>query len=502
MTTTIEDFREMARSYRAIPVTRELLADLITPVAAFLRLADGLDRGFLLESVENGERWSRFSFVGRNSHATLTARGKTVTVAGTLPGIDLPTDQGVLAAVEVLLRELTCPVIDDLPPLVAGLVGFFGYDVVREVEHLPNVPPDAVDYPEAVLEVIGELAVFDHWRQRVTLVAVALLPADADRATIDAAYADAIDRLDQLAEDGAKSLEEPLLEPPSGDDELPAIVSSMGHGMYQEAVEVAKEYIRAGDIFQVVLSQRFDFDLAADPVDVYRVLRQINPSPYMFLLRSPELTLVGCSPEPLVQVRDGRVISRPIAGTRRRGRNEADDRKMAGELTEDPKERAEHVMLVDLARNDLGRVVEFGSLEVVEMMTLEKFSHVMHLTSQVEGNLRPDKSVIDVLRATMPAGTVSGAPKVRAMEIIDELEPAKRGPYAGMVGYLSFNGNLDSAISIRTMFCGPDRTSVQAGAGVVADSDPALEDAECANKAKALLAAVRPAQRMTAKRNR
>ncbi|MEZ5379093.1 MAG: anthranilate synthase component I [Acidimicrobiales bacterium] len=502
MTTTLDDFRTMARSYRAIPVTRELLADLITPVAAFLRLADDLERGFLLESVENGERWSRFSFVGRHPHATLTARGNTVTVAGDLPGIDVPTDRGILAAVEVLLAELTCPAIDDLPPLVAGLVGYFGYDVVREVEHLPNVPPDAVDYPDSVLEVIGELAVFDHWRQRVTLVAVALLPADADEATIEAAYHDAVRRLDQLADDGARGLEEPLLEPPSGSDDLPEVESSMGHGAYQDAVEVAKEYIRAGDIFQVVLSQRFDFDLAADPVDVYRVLRQINPSPYMFMLRSPEVTLVGCSPEPLVQVRDRRVISRPIAGTRRRGRNEADDRRMAGELAEDPKERAEHVMLVDLARNDLGRVVEFGSLEVVEMMTLEKFSHVMHLTSQVEGDLRPDKTIIDVLRATVPAGTVSGAPKVRAMEIIDELEPAKRGPYAGMVGYLSFNGNLDSAITIRTMFCGPERTSVQAGAGVVADSDPALEDLECANKAKALLAAVRPAQRMSAKRSR
>ncbi len=500
MTTTIEEFRELATQYRAIPVTRELLADLITPVAAFLRLADDLDCGFLLESVENGERWSRFSFVGRNAHATLTARGSDVVVTGELPGIELPTDQGILAAVEVLLEELTCPVIDDLPPLVAGLVGYFGYDVVREVEHLPDIPPDTEGYPDAVLEVIGELAVFDHWRQRVTLVAVALLPADADAATIDAAYHDAVRRLDQLALDGAKSLDEPLLEPPSTDDELPDITSSMGSGDYQSAVEVAKEYIRAGDIFQVVLSQRFEFELDADPLDVYRVLRQINPSPYMFLLRSPDLTLVGCSPEPLVQVRDGRVISRPIAGTRRRGRNEADDRRMAGELAEDPKERAEHVMLVDLARNDVGRVVEFGSLEVVEMMTLEKFSHVMHLTSQVEGDLRPDKSVIDVLRATMPAGTVSGAPKVRAMEIIDELEPVKRGAYSGMVGYLSFNGNLDSAISIRTMFCGPDSTSVQAGAGVVADSDPELENAECANKAKALLAAVRPAQRMTAKR--
>ncbi len=497
MTMTRDEFRALAATHRAVPVTRELLADLVTPVAAFLRLADELDRGFLLESVENGERWSRFSFVGRHAHATITARGSVVSVDGHLPGIDLPTDRGILAAVEVLLDELTCPALEGLPPLVAGLVGYFGYDVVREVERLPDVPDDDAGYPDAVLEVIGDLAVFDHWRQRVTLVAVALLGPDASTTEIDAAYDDAVLRLDRLAADGAKGIDEPLLEPPSADDELPEVRSSMASGLYQQAVEVAKEYIRAGDIFQVVLSQRFDLELDADPVDVYRVLRQINPSPYMYLLRWPELTLVGCSPEPLVQVRDQRVISRPIAGTRRRGRNPEDDRRMAAELAEDPKERAEHVMLVDLARNDLGRVVEFGSLEVVEMMTLERFSHVMHLTSQVEGDLRPGKTVIDVLRATIPAGTVSGAPKVRAMEIIDELEPAKRGPYAGMVGYLSFNGNLDSAITIRTMFCGPDRTSVQAGAGVVADSDPVLEDLECANKARALLAAVKPAQRMT-----
>ena len=276
----------------------------------------------------------------------------------------------------------------------------------------------------------------------------------------------------------------------------------MGGGLYQGAVEAAKEYIRAGDIFQVVLAQRFDFDLQAEPIDVYRVLRQINPSPYMYFLRQPELTLVGCSPEPLVQVREGRVISRPIAGTRRRGRTEADDRRMAAELSEDPKERAEHVMLVDLARNDVGRTVSYGSLEVTEMMTLERFSHVMHLTSQVEGDLSEGKSVIDVLRATLPAGTVSGAPKVRAMEIIDELEPVRRGPYAGVVGYLDFSGNLDTAIAIRTMICHPDGSaSVQAGAGVVADSDPDLEDLECANKAKALLAAVEPARLMSRAKN-
>jgi anthranilate synthase component 1 len=267
---------------------------------------------------------------------------------------------------------------------------------------------------------------------------------------------------------------------------------------YGQAVEVAKEHILAGDIFQVVLSQRFDLELDARPFDFYRALRQVNPSPYMYFLRHPELTVVGSSPEPMVRLIDGRVISRPIAGTRRRGRTEEDDVRMAGELTEHPKEIAEHIMLVDLARNDVGRVVEFGTEHVDELMTLERFSHVMHLTSQVSGTLAPGHGPIDVLRATLPAGTVSGAPKVRAMEIIDALEPTRRGPYAGVVGYFDFSGNLDTAIAIRTMMIGPDGTaSVQAGAGIVYDSDPELEDLECRNKAAALLAAVPAARRMT-----
>jgi len=275
----------------------------------------------------------------------------------------------------------------------------------------------------------------------------------------------------------------------------------MPDGLYQQAVEVAKEHIVAGDIFQVVLSQRFDVDLDADPFDAYRVLRQVNPSPYMYLIRHGEVSLVGASPEPMVQLLDGKVISRPIAGTRYRGRTEQDDRRLGAELREHPKELAEHVMLVDLARNDVGRVVDYGTEKVDEMMVLERYSHVMHLTSQVSGALRDGLGPIDVLKATLPAGTVSGAPKVRAMEIIDDLEPTKRGPYAGVVGYLDFSGNIDTAIAIRTMVCLPDgRACVQAGAGVVADSVPAHEDLECHNKAKALLAAVPAARRMTADR--
>ncbi len=496
MTTTREEFRALARQHRAIPVHREVLADLTSPVSIYLRCV-APEPGFVLESVEGGERWSRFSFVGRRPLATLVVRGPNIEVRGSLPTA-IPTDQGALAAIEHLLETFRSPRIDHLPPLVSGIVGYFGYDVVREVERLETVPTDDKGYPDAVLDVIGELAVFDHWRQRAVLIAVALLPPDADDAAIDVAYDDALRRLDSLTADGAKPLSEPLLAPPGDGDPLPEVESSMPHRRYQDAVAAAKEYVRTGDVFQVVLSQRFGFDLDADPFDLYRVLRQVNPSPYMYYLSYPELTLAGCSPEPLVQVRDGRVISRPIAGTRRRGRTDADDRRMAAELAEDPKERAEHVMLVDLARNDLGRVVEYGSLEIDELMTLENYSHVMHLTSQVSGQLAAGRSVTDVLRATIPAGTVSGAPKVRAMQIIDELEPTKRGPYAGVVGYLDFTGNLDTAITIRTMVVDPDGSaSVQAGAGVVADSEPELEDLECANKAKALLSAVAAARRMS-----
>lgn len=498
-TTSRETFRELAKEYRAIPVTQELLADLTTPMAAFLRVV-GDEPGFLLESVENGERWGRFSFVGRRPHASLIARDGNVEIRGSLPDDDLPIEQGVLATVEALLERYRGPVLPDLPPLTSGLVGYLGYDVVREIESIPSEALDDGGFPDAMLDVIGDMAVFDHYRQRVTLVAVALLGPDASEGEIDAAYDDAVVRLKQLALDGARPISEPMLAPPEANGPLPMTTSPTPAGMYERAVDVAKEYIRAGDIFQVVLSQRFDVELDADPVDVYRVLRQINPSPYMYLLRQEEVTIVGCSPEPLVQVREGRVISRPIAGTRRRGRTDEEDRRMAAELVEDPKERAEHIMLVDLARNDVGRVVEYGSMEVVEMMTLERFSHVMHLTSQVEGDLRADQSVIDVVRATLPAGTVSGAPKVRAMEIIEELEPVKRGPYAGVVGYFDFSGNLDTAITIRTMVCGPEIASVQAGAGVVADSQPELENLECANKAKALLSAIEPARRMTAAR--
>jgi anthranilate synthase component I len=495
-----DQFRSLARTHTVIPAWRELLADLTTPVAAYARLV-GEGTGFLLESVEHGEaRWSRWSFIGRNPLATLTARGRTVDVAGWVPP-SVPRDQGILAALEALLGVWRAPSLRDLPPLHGGVLGYLGYDVVREVERLPDVPPDDLGHADAVVSVIGQLAAYDHWRQRVVLIDNVVVPVDATEGQLDALYDGAVVRLDELAADGARPIDEPLVEPPATDDPLPDVRSTMGTDLFARAVEVAREHILAGDIFQVVLSQRYDFDLDAEPFDVYRVLRQVNPSPYMYFVRQPGLTLVGASPEPMVRLTDRRVISRPVAGTRRRGITEEDDARLAAELREHPKEIAEHVMLVDLARNDVGRVVRFGTERVDEYLTLERYSHVMHLTSQVSGELAEGRSAIDVLRATLPAGTVSGAPKVRAMEIIDTLEPTKRGPYAGVVGYIDFSGNIDTAIAIRTMVIDDDgRASVQAGAGIVTDSVPENEDLECRNKARALLAAVPAARRMTAAR--
>ena len=490
-------FRALARSGNTIvPVWRELLADLTTPVAAFARVV-GPEPGFLLESVEHGERWSRWSFMGRRPQATLLLRGGRLEVDGELPEA-VPTDRGILAAVEALLAHHRSPALPDLPPLHGGLVGYLGYDVVREVERLPDTTADDQGLPDAVISVIGSLVAYDHWRQRVTLVESVDVPPSASDGELDDLHDVAVSRLDALATAGASPADEPLVEPPQRDAAGPDFRRTVPLPAWIRSVEAAKELILEGDIFQVVLSQRFDLDLGADPFDLYRALRQVNPSPYMYFLRHPEVTLVGSSPEPMVQLQEGRVISRPIAGTRRRGRTDEEDRRMAAELVEHPKEVAEHVMLVDLARNDVGRVVDFGSEVVDELMSLERYSHVMHLTSQVSGRLRDGLGPVDVLRATLPAGTVSGAPKVRAMEIIDDLETTKRGPYAGVVGYVDFSGNLDTAITIRTMVVRPDGTaSVQAGAGIVADSDPVDEDLECRNKAAALLSAVPAARRIS-----
>ena len=499
MQSSVEQFIEHSKKHTVIPVWKELVADLVTPVAAFERIV-GNSSGFLLESVEQGERWSRWSFVGRNPLLTIKKRNGELIVDGDIP-ISIGNDGQILEFVRSLQKNLSAPQIEGFPPMYSGLLGYLGYDTVREIEDLPVVPDDDLAVPDAILSVIGEVAVFDHWSQRVFLIANAIVNPESKESEILEAYQEAQERLQSLMLDGAKPLSEPLLEPPNMLAGSIDITSTMSESEYCEIVNKAKEYILAGDIFQVVLSQRFDFELEAEPFDVYRVLRQINPSPYMYFVRNEEVTLIGCSPEPLIQLRNDVVTSRPIAGTRKRGSTQAEDLALADDLLEDPKELAEHIMLVDLARNDLGKISNYGSLQVDELKTLERFSHVMHLTSQVSGKLLPGSEPIDVIKAAFPAGTVSGAPKVRAMQIIDELEKTKRGPYAGIVGYLDFNGNLDNAIAIRTMVITGSGASVQAGAGIVVDSDPLSEYKECWAKAKALIAAVKPAEEMTKTRN-
>jgi anthranilate synthase component 1 len=497
-------FHALAAKHRVVPVWREMVADTVTPVGAFLQIVDGsTGPGFLLESVEGGERWGRYSFVGRNPLATVTARGRVVSTAGdvdldAITGGRVSGTGGVLAALEAVLDAFDSPDLPELPPLHAGLVGYLGYDVVREIEHLPNVPEDDLGHPDAILTMIGQLAAFDHWRQRVVLIDNVVIPDGWGADQLDQAHRDALVRLDLLAADCFRPVDQAPRLLPERSGPPPDVVRTMSDSLYEDAVRAAKEHVKAGDVFQAVLSQRFDLgDLGADPFDVYRVLRLVNPSPYLYFLKFPDVTVVGASPEPMVRLRDGTVISRPIAGSRRRGVTPEDDLRLEGELVEDPKERAEHVMLVDLARNDVGRVATFGTEVVDEMMVVERYSHIMHLTSQVSGRLAPGKGPIDVLRATLPAGTLSGAPKVRAMEIIDDLEPTKRGVYGGVVGYLDFSGNLDTAIAIRTMTVNPDGSaSVQAGAGIVADSDPAAENAECGDKAAAMLSAVAMARAM------
>ncbi len=496
----VVEFAALAKEHAIVPVWCEVVADTLTPVSAFANLV-GDGEGFLFESVEGGERWGRYSFVGRRPLATLTARGKAVHADGRL-GLG-SSDEGILQAVETLLDQFQSPTLDGLPPLHGGLVGYLGYDVVREIERLPDIPEDDLGHPDAALVVIGQFAAFDHWRQRISLIDNVVVPhGDATAEELAVAYEAACTRLEELARDCARTRSGEMVPAPRQGIASAEASRTMSSEEYRAAIAIAKDYITAGDIFQVVLSQRFDLELNADPFDVYRALRLLNPSPYLYFLRFPEVTVVGASPEPMVRLRDGIVTSRPIAGSRPRGENEQHDRLLEGELAEDPKELAEHIMLVDLARNDVGRVVRFGTEKVDELMTIERYSHIMHITSQVSGELAEEKGPIDVLRATLPAGTLSGAPKVRAMEIIDELESTKRGVYGGVVGYIDFSGNIDTAIAIRTMVVSPDgRAHVQAGAGIVADSDPVREDEECGQKVRALLVAVTAARVMTAARS-
>ncbi|MDX3355531.1 anthranilate synthase component I [Streptomyces sp. ME01-24h] len=500
VTPDLDAFRKLARDRRVIPVSRRLLADGDTPVGLYRKLAAERPGTFLLESAENGRSWSRYSFVGVRSAATLTERDGQAHWLGT-PPVGVPAGGDPLEALRATTDALHTPrdLHDDagLPPFTGGMVGYLGYDVVRRLEQIGDHARDDLGLPELTMLLTSDLAVLDHWDGSVLLIANAINHNDLETG-VDEAYAEAVRRLDAMTADLARPVDSAPAElPPS---RLPEeVVSRFGGAAYQAAVETTKEYIRAGDAFQVVPSQRFETPCPATALDVYRVLRAINPSPYMYLLRFDGFDVVGSSPEALVKVEDGRAMVHPIAGTRPRGATPQEDQALADELLADPKERAEHLMLVDLGRNDLGRVCEPGSVEVVDFMSIERYSHVMHIVSTVTGSVGAGRTAFDVLTACFPAGTLSGAPKPRAMQIIDELEPTRRGLYGGAVGYLDFAGDSDTAIAIRTAVLRDGTAYVQAGAGVVADSDPVGEDTECRNKAAAVLRAVATASRMRAR---
>jgi anthranilate synthase component I len=492
-------FREHARTRRVVPVIRRLLADAETPVGVYRKLAGGPGT-FLLESAEQGAGtakagavWSRYSFIGVRSVATLTERDGQACWLGSPPE-GVPTGGDPAAALRATVAALTGPDPEGLhlPPLAGGLVGFLSYDLVRRFERLPERAEDDLRHPELGMMLATDLVALDHYEGVAILIANAIVSDDATDEQLSAAYHQAIGRLDAMT----TSLSRPT--PPmvsTVERPEPGVVTSRTpDGEYPKAVEAAKEAIRAGECFQIVVAQRFERQTGADPVDVYRMLRATNPSPYMYLLRFDGFDVVGSSPEVHIKVTGRRALLHPIAGTRWRGATPEEDRALAADLLADPKERSEHVMLVDLARNDLGRVCQPGTVEVPQFAMVERYSHVMHIVSTVVGALADGLTAYDALAATFPAGTLSGAPKVRAMEIIDELEPARRGLYGGVVGYFGFGGDMDTAIAIRTALMRDGVAYVQAGAGIVADSDPRAEETESRNKAAAVLNAIAAAE--------
>ena len=481
-------FSELARDHVVVPVWREVLADLQTPVAAFLRLREVWRDSFLLESVEGGERWARYSFVGGDAYATVKAKDGRVWVEGDATAHP-EAGEAPLAFVRRLLEGYSAPRLEELPPFHGGAVGFIGYDCVRELERLPGEPPDDLNLPDLALILSRTLVVFDHFAQKAFVIVNVPVGDNSDEA-----YAQGQRRCDEVVELLSEPLSASTLEvKPVEGRNFECTVDDAEYGRW---VEVVREHIYAGDIFQAVPSRRFSAPIEGSSFDAYRMLRTVNPSPYMYFLRfsatdeHPEFEIAGSSPEPLVRVSGGHIITRPIAGTRPRGRTEDEDEGFAADLLADEKERAEHVMLVDLARNDVGRVARYGSVNVDQLMIIERYSHVMHIVSNVSGELADDRNAFDALLACFPAGTVTGAPKVRAMEIIDSLEKTRRGPYAGVVGYFDFAGDLDTCITIRTIVATGGHAYVQAGAGVVADSVPQAEADETRRKAEALLRAV------------
>ncbi len=484
LTPDYKTFLQLSRDATLIPVAKTLNADMLTPVGAFLSVAAKQRYAFLLESVEGGEKIGRYTFLGAQPRMVITARGDKIEIARGKTN-DRQTGN-VLEVLRATLQQHRPATVPGMPPFTSGGVGYFAYDMVRRFERLPSTSRNDLRLPDCVFTFYDRLLAFDHLKHQLHIIAAADVKAESPRKAYDRALAD-IDALERKLVSGMHR--QSLGWSSDGKKPKLKVHAATSHDEFIANVKRAKEYIAAGDIFQVVLSLRLDFKAPSDPFQMYRALRTVNPSPYMFFLRLDDMHVVGASPEMLVRITGRQLEYRPIAGTRRRGAGGGDDQKLIEELKNDEKERAEHVMLVDLGRNDLGRVSEYGSVKVRDLMYVEKYSHVMHLVSALEGTLRKELDPLDALAACFPAGTLSGAPKVRAMEIIEELEPVRRGVYGGSILYADQAGNLDSCIAIRTMVVHKNRAYVQAGAGIVADSDPESEYQECMNKASALLRA-------------
>jgi anthranilate synthase component 1 len=489
-TPDFDQFCLLAQQGNLIPVCREILADLETPVSAFLKIDDGGD-AFLLESVEEAEKWGRYSFLGVGPEMVFRGKGREVSIGR--PGTQAVTRKvdDALDAVKELIGRYRTVAVKGVPPFAGGLVGYIGYDSVRFIERLPERAADDMDLPDQYLMLVDTLLAFDNTAQKIKVVSHAFLNGETD---LRSAYDGACAKIEKLIERLNRGVEAPRRA--HNVDGPPQVRSNLNPDQYEAMVRRAKDYIVAGDVIQVVLAQRFECPLRAHPFNIYRCLRTVNPSPYMFYLRLGGHTLIGSSPEVMVRLEGREITVRPIAGTRPRGTEERSDSELERELTSDPKEIAEHIMLVDLGRNDVGRVAKIGTVQVTRQMYVERYSHVMHLVSNVRGELTDGKNCFDAFRATFPAGTLTGAPKIRAMEIIEELEPVRRGVYGGAVGYFSFSGNMDTCITIRTILVKDGKIYIQAGAGIVADSDPEREHAECVNKSRAMIQAVRLAEEM------
>jgi len=483
-----KEFLSLAQQGNMVPIFREVTADTETPISLFKKVAHGPE-SFLLESVEGGQRWGRYSFIGYRPRLLVKARGEEIELSRN--GEKCGTFKASpLEYLKNLMKTFRAVPVEGLPRFFGGLVGYLSYEIVRFIENLPTFKPDDIGMPDAAFMMPEHVMIYDNLAQTIKVVANIYVPEYVNHSV---AYDQAVDRIDETLEvlREAAPPSRPVLKS-TADMVLRA---NMERSRFEGMVQRAKQYIRDGEAIQIVLSQRFDTDLSTEPLDIYRALRRVNPSPYMYYLDFDGDVVIGASPEVLVRLENGRVALRPIAGTRRRGKDAAEDRRLEEELRTDPKELAEHVMLVDLGRNDVGRVAKVGTVEVTDLMVVEYYSHVMHLVSHVEGDLAPGLDMFDVLRASFPAGTVSGAPKVRAMEIIDELEPTRRGLYAGAVGYFSFSGNMDFCITIRTMLVCNGKVYLQVGAGIVADSVPQSEYEETVAKGKALVRALEIAQK-------